>query len=97
MATGGIKWHLNLLSTTRFGRAWELLVQMVKRAFLSLIAASALLSRDIFQTNTTETESIWNRRPLIVVPVEMRDMGSLTPIHLVLVRAFFNRLAHLFN
>ena len=82
-----VEWRLNPPAAPHFGRVWERLVSLIKRAFL-LNFGSDRLSRDLFATIVAETEAILNSRPLTHVSSYLDDDLPLTPNHFLMGRPF---------
>ena len=81
-----IKWEFNPPAASHMGGVWERQIWTVRKV-LNAIIKNQTLDDERLATLFCEVESIVNDRPLTYVSDNPRDPESLTPNHLLLLRA----------
>ena len=78
----GIQWEFNPPHSPHRGGVWERIVGLFKK-HLAGITAGDVLNFDVFSTVVIEVEGILNRRPLTQISTDSKDVGALTPNHIL--------------
>ena len=80
-----IDWRFNAPGASHHGGFWERLICSIRKVILGLPHEQALID-DGLMTLLAEVESILNGRPLTRCSTDPRDLDSLTPNHLLLLK-----------
>ena len=80
-----IDWSFNAPGASHHGGFWERLIRLIRKVILGLTHEQALTD-DGLMTLLAEVESILNGRPLTRCSTDPRNLDSLTPNHLLLLK-----------
>ena len=82
LADRRIKWQYIPKRAPWYGGFWERLVGMTKTVLSKMLGRSKV-SYEVLQTAVCEVEAILNDRKLTRLPMNVEDLGPLTPSHLL--------------
>ena len=81
----GIQWHFNPPAASHMGGVWERSIRTVRKVLRALMKEQ-ILDDEGLATLLCMVEAIVNGRPLTAVSDDPKDLGTLTPNHLLLLR-----------
>lgn len=80
-----VKWTFNPPSGSHHGGVWERCIRSTRKILQALLKEQTIYDETL-STLMCEVEMIMNGRPLTKVSDDPRDLGALTPNHLLLLR-----------
>lgn len=80
-----VEWHFNPPHASHMGGLWERMIRTIRRV-MSAVLKDCRLNDEVLVTLLCEVEAIVNSRPLTKVSDDVKDMATLTPNHLLLLR-----------
>ena len=81
-----IRWIFNPPAASHMGGVWERAIRTTRKVLKALLKQQAIDDEGL-TTLMCEVEAVINGRPLTKVSDDPRDVGALTPNHLLLLRA----------
>ena len=82
----GIQWNFNPPAASHMGGVWERLIRTVRKV-LRAVMKEQVVDDEGLSTLLCVVEAIVNGRPLTTVSADPKDLESLTPNHLLLLRS----------
>lgn len=81
-----VKWSFNPPAASHFGGVWERQIRTIRKVMLSILKEQPLTDEGL-RTLLCEVEAIVNSRPITKVSEDANDLETLTPNHLLLLKA----------
>ena len=81
-----IRWIFNPPAASHMGGVWERAIRTTRKVLKALLKQQTIDDEGL-TTLMCEVEAVINGRPLTKVSDDPRDVGALTPNHLLLLRA----------
>jgi hypothetical protein len=81
----GIQWHFQPPSASHRGGVWERIIRSCRR-LLNVLCNEQVLTDETLSTFMVEVERILNNRPIVSVSSDSRDIETLTPNHLIMLK-----------
>ena len=86
LAKRGIAWTFNPPAGSHYGGTWERIIRLIRKVLYSIVKQQTM-DDESFCTILCEIEAILNSRPITKLSDDPNDLETLTPNHILLLKA----------